>query len=230
MIKRKSVIFFLIFFLLVTFTLQAQDSILTAADFFKSVSAKYGTITEYEAGMDIKAGKEIMSGKVSFKRPNLLRIDFSDPQEQVIVFNGDMLTIYLPGPKAILNQSVQDSSVGSSANLATPQGLQLMSRYYTISYLTGPEAEDLDLETEGSEKVIKLKLVKRTSAENFDQIILSVNPKSLLIRRVEATSITKQAITFDFTNYVLNNGIPANRFIYDPPSSANNYNNFVYSE
>lgn len=229
MIKRKSVIFFLILFL-ITFTLYAQESILTAADFFKSVSSKYGTINEYEANMDIKAGKESMTGKVSFKRPNLLRIDFSNPQEQVIVFNGDMLTIYLPGPKAILNQSVQDSSVGSSANLATPLGLQLMSRYYTISYLNSPEAEDLDAESENPEKVIKLRLVKRTSAENFDQIILSINPKTLLIRRVEATSISKQAITFDFTNYVLNNGIPANRFIYDPPSSANNYNNFVYSE
>jgi outer membrane lipoprotein-sorting protein len=229
MLKRKSVILGLIFFLM-TFTLTAQDSILTAADFFKSVSAKYGTITEYEANMDIKAGKDIMTGKVSFKRPNLLRIDFSNPQEQVIVFNGDMLTIYLPGPKAILNQSVQDSSVGSSANLATPQGLQLMSRYYTISYLNSPEAEDLDAEDASQEKVIKLRLVKRTSAESFDQIILSINPKTLLIRRVEASSVSKQSITFDFTNYVLNNGIPANRFIYDPPSSANNYNNFVYSE
>jgi outer membrane lipoprotein-sorting protein len=105
-----------------------------------------------------------------------------------------------------------------------------MSRYYTISYLNSPEAEDLDAEDASQEKVIKLRLVKRTSAESFDQIILSINPKTLLIRRVEASSVSKQSITFDFTNYVLNNGIPANRFIYDPPSSANNYNNFVYSE
>jgi len=35
---------------------------------------------------------------------------------------------------------------------------------------------------------------------------------------------------FTFSDYKLNQGIPDQRFIYDPPSSANVYNNFLLSE
>ncbi|NLL99927.1 MAG: outer membrane lipoprotein carrier protein LolA [Treponema sp.] len=230
MINKKSVftVIFISVFITITY---AQESILTAADFFKGISEYYGTIKEYEADMKIQAGKNFMEGRVSFKRPNLLRIDFSDPETQVLVFNGDILTIYLPGPQATLNQSVQSEGSGmSGANLATPLGLQLMSRYYTISYLSGQEPVPINEEDSASEKVIKLVLTRRTTSEGFEKIFLSINPTSKLIRRVEATSVTGQSFKFDFSGYLLNNNIPDTRFIYDAPSSANKYNNFFYSE
>ena len=71
-----------------------------------------------------------------FVRPNLLRIDF-ETRISSNVFNGDLLTIYLPGPKAVLNQSVASESSSAGANLATPQGLALMSRYYSVAYESG---------------------------------------------------------------------------------------------
>ena len=125
------------------------QNIVTASNFFSQVSSVYGSIRDYEANIDIKAGKSAMSGKVSFKRPDLLRIDFSNPKDQVICFNGDMLTIYLPGVPAILNQSVQSSGSGG-ASLATPNGLSLMSRYYSVAYETGQTPVPLD--EEGSDE------------------------------------------------------------------------------
>ena len=87
-----------------------SQGILTAPVYFRSVSEYYGTINDYEADMNIKAKNQSMSGHVSFKRPDLLRIDFTNPEEQVICFNGDLLTIYLPGSSAILNQTVDTNS------------------------------------------------------------------------------------------------------------------------
>ena len=84
-----------------------SQGILTASSFFKSVSENYATIKDYEADVDIKASKTSMSGHLSYKSPNLLRIDFTSPEEQVICFNGDLLTIYLPGSAAILNQTTR---------------------------------------------------------------------------------------------------------------------------
>lgn len=228
---NKKIFFLLIIFVFAIGFIYSQDSILTAADFFKGVSEHYGTIKEYEANVFIQAGKTTMEGRVSFKRPNLLRIDFSNPETQVLVFNGDMLTIYLPGPKAVLNQTVQSDGVSSNGvNLATPQGLQLMSRYYTIAYLSGPDTVPLDESIQNSEKVIKLVLTRRTTSEGFEKIILSISPKSKLIRRVDADSVSGEKFVFDFSDYQLNTEIPDTRFIYDAPSSANNYNNFLYSE
>ncbi len=204
------------------------QNIVTASNFFSQVSSVYGSIRDYEANIDIKAGKSAMSGKVSFKRPDLLRIDFSNPKDQVICFNGDMLTIYLPGVPAILNQSVQSSGSGG-ASLATPNGLSLMSRYYSVAYETGQTPVPLD--EEGSDElVVKLILSRRNTSEAFRYIRLAVSPESKLIRRIEGVTPQGESFVFRFWNYSINQGISDQRFIYDPPTSANNYNNFLFSE
>lgn len=203
------------------------QGILTASSFFKSVSENYATVKDYEADIDIKASKSNMSGHVSYKNPNLLRIDFTNPEEQVICFNGDLLTIYLPESAAILNQTV-DNSNSNGANLATAQGLALLSRYYSPAYETGQDAVPLE---EGSEEmVVNLILRRRNMSEAFSSIRLSVTSSTMLIRRIEATTPQGETFSFDFRNYVINNGISDQRFIYDPPTSANNYNNFLFSE
>ena len=212
---------------LLSFAASAQG-ILTASSFFKSVSENYATIKDYEADIDIKAAKNTMSGHLSYKAPNLLRIDFSNPEEQVICFNGDLLTIYLPGSAAILNQTVDNSSESNSANLATAQGLSLLSRYYSPAYETGQEP--LPLEDGSDEMVVKLILRRRNMSEAFDTIKMSVSPDTMLIRRMTAATPQGEEFEFDFKNYVLNQGISDQRFIYDPPTSANNYNNFLFSE
>ena len=208
----------------------ASQSILTAASFFQTVSAEYGKIQDYEASVDIRAAKTSMEGKVSFKRPDLLRIDFSNPEDQVITFNGDVLTIYLPGSDAVLEQQVDSSqgTAGTGANLATPQGLSLMSRYYTVAYEVGQDP--VLLEDGSDELVVKLVLSRRNTSEAFRFIKLAVSPETKLIRRVEAVTPQGETFSFNFTNYVINSGITDQRFIYDPPSSANYYNNFLFSE
>ncbi len=209
----------------------AQNEIQTAQMFFQSISEYYGTITDYEADVDITAGKSQMKGKVSFKRPDMLRIDFSEPESQVIVFNGERLVIYLPKADAILSQTVSSDSEAGGANLATPQGLSLMNRYYSIGYENSPNAEPLDADNPKSEKVIKLILSRKNSSEGFRYIRLAISPKTKLIRRVQATSAnTEEDFIFNFSNYTLNNSIPDTRFLYDTPSDANTYDNFLFSE
>ncbi|MBQ8679639.1 MULTISPECIES: outer-membrane lipoprotein carrier protein LolA [unclassified Treponema] len=215
--------------LLATLTIAMfSQGILTASAFFKSVSENYSTIKDYEADVDIKAGRSAMKGHVSYKNPNLLRIDFSDPKDQVVCFNGNLLTIYLPDQQVILNQSVDNSSGGNGANLATAQGLTLLSRYYSPAYETGPEPVLLDDDSE--EMVVNLILRRRNTSEAFTTIRLSVASSSMLIRRIIATTPQGEEFTFDFKNYQLNTGISDQRFIYDAPTSANNYNNFLFSE
>lgn len=208
---------------MISFAAMAQ-SIMTASDFFKSVSDFYGTIRDYEADVDISISNSDMQGKVSFKRPEMLRIDFSQPAEQTIVFSGDTLTIYLPGSSAILQQAVS----GASPSAATPEGLALMRRFYTIAYETGQDA--VPLEEGSSEMVVNLVLKRRSASEAFSQINLSVDPVTKLIRRVVAMTPAAVSYIFYFSNYHLNTGMSEQRFIYDPPSSANNYNNFLFSE
>ncbi len=153
-------------------TLAAQN-ITTASAYFKTISEYYGSLKDYEVDFEIKMEKSESSGKLSFKAPALLRLDYTNPEEQVICFNGDTLTIYLPDSDAVLQQQVSPDSTSNAVAASTPQGLALMSRYYTVAYETGQDAEPLE---EGSdEMVIKFILTRKSSAEAFRYMNIAVN-------------------------------------------------------
>lgn len=202
------------------------QNITTAGAYFKTISEFYATLKDYEAEFEIKQDKQEFAGKLSYKSPNLIRMDYSSPKDQVICFNGDTLTVYLSKQDHILEQTVtKDAGVN---NLVSGQGLQLLSRYYTVAYETGQNAEPLE---EGSdEMVVKFILSRKNASEAFRYIKLSVNEQTKLIRRVEAVTPKGEEFIFNFYDYQLNQNISAQRFIYDPPSSANNLSNFLFSE
>ena len=222
----KKIYSFIISMFLVMGTSVFAQNITTASAYFKSVSEYYGTLKDYEVDFEIKMDKQETAGVLSFKAPDLLRMDYTNPKEQVIVFNGELLTVYLPNSDAILQQQVQDN--GSAVSLSTPQGLALLSRYYTVAYETGQNAEPLE---EGSdEMVIKFILSRKRTAEAFRYIKIAVTASSNLIRRIEAVTPKGEEFIFNFYDYKLDQGISDQRFIYDAPPSANNINNFLFSE
>ena len=220
-----------LFLLSVVFSVFPQE-IITADKYLEAVSERYGGITDYEAQVAIRSGSTDMNGTLSFLNPNLLRIDFARPTEQVLVFNGELLTVYIPDLRAVLNQTVapmrRSSTPMGGASLASAQGLQLLRRGYVPTFMSGPDPEALD-ERE-REQVIKLRLTRRIASEGFREIILSINPETLLIRRIEGRTIADALVRFDFTGIRLNIGIPEQRFVYDSPASANLYNNFLFRD
>ena len=222
----KKIYSFIISMFLVMGTSVFAQNITTASAYFKSVSEYYGTLKDYEVDFEIKMDKQETAGVLSFKAPDLLRMDYTNPKEQVIVFNGELFTVYLPNSSAVLQQQVQDNE--SAVSLSTPQGLALLSRYYTVAYETGQNAEPLE---EGSdEMVIKFILSRKSTAEAFRYIKIAVTASSNLIRRIEAVTPKGEEFIFNFYDYKLDQGISDQRFIYDAPPSANNINNFLFSE
>ncbi len=219
--------FSILFFLCAVFSISAQE-IITADRYLRSVGENYTGVADYEARISIRSGNTDMHGVISFRNPSLLRIDFIEPANQVISFNGDTLTVYLPSPvNATLSQSVKGSSAGG-ASIATPQGLVLLTRNYNAAFVTGPDPEPIE---EGSEEmVVKLRLTRRSVNEGFREIILDISPDTKLIRRIEGRTLTNNIVRMDFTGIMLNQGIPEQRFVYDSPSSANMYYNFLFNE
>jgi outer membrane lipoprotein-sorting protein len=221
----------LLFFLRVVFPVFSQE-IVTADKYLESISEHYAGIRDYEAQIVVRSGMTDMIGNLSFLNPFFLRIDFTKPSEQVLVFNGEILTIYIPDLRAVLNQAVapmrRSSTPAGGASLASAQGLQLLRRGYVPTFVTGPEP--VPLEERSREMAVKLRLTRRLASEGFREIILSVDPKTSLIRRIEGRTIAEAMVRFDFTNIRTNLGIPEQRFIYDSPASANLYNNFLFRE
>ncbi len=202
----------------------AQD-IVTAEQFFSGVSERYAEISDYEARISIRTQKTTMLGTVWYKAPGLLRIDFTQPADQVICFNGENLVVYVPEYRAVLSQSVSSSGSGG-AGLATADGLRTLRRNYTVAYEQSPNP--VPLEDGSPEMVVKLLLNRRTVAEGFRTIVLSIRPDTRTIRRISGVTVSNESFTFDFSDIRTNQGIPETRFVYDSPASANVYNNFLF--
>lgn len=202
------------------------QEIRTAENFFDEVSDRYGKVQDYEATLTVTQGDTVMKGTIFYRTPNLLRINFTDPADQVLVSDGETLTIYIPRFEVIMEQKLKRHSQAALANMASRQGLSILKKNYSVAYQVGPEPVPL---TEGSsEQVVKLKLTSRYTSEGFRQIVLSVGQDNL-IRRISAVTLGYQELTYDFTGISVNQNIPANRFRYDAPPYANVYNDFLFS-
>jgi len=202
----------------------SQD-IQTAENYFDRISAQYGTIIDYEADFSIAVDKETMQGRMYYKSPNLLRLNFTSPAEQVICVNGEFLIIYIPKHSVVMRQKMKRHSAATLATMASRQGLQLLKRNYSVAYLTDPNPVPLD--EDSKERVVKLKLKWRTIDEGFRELEISVGENGL-IRRIVGLSVEYTKIQFDFRNVLTNQNIPEARFKYDPPPSANVYDNFLF--
>jgi outer membrane lipoprotein-sorting protein len=221
-IVRLQILVALLF--LVSQALTAQE-IQTAENYFDEISARYGKIQDYSARIRITQGDTEMAGKLYYKSPNLLRIDFSEPPDQVLVTDGEQLTVYIPKYEVILEQKLKRRSQAALANMASEQGLHLLKKNYGVAYLTGPEWVPLE---EGSkESVRKLKLTSRSNAEGFRQIVVCV-ARNGLIRRITGVTLNYEEFVFDLTEIVVNQNIPDTRFQYDSPAYANVYQNFLF--
>ena len=207
------------------------QEIVTAAQYFNLVADRYAQVDDYEGKISIatgKDGKDVMKGDIIFKSPSLLRVDFTSPPDQVISFDGQTLTVYIPGYNAILSQSSADKPGAGTATLATREGLKMLRRNYSVAFESSPSPLPLDGGAPG-EQAVRLVLARTSAAEGFTTLKLYISPDTKLIRRIEGWTISGDKLTFDFTGVKTNVGIPAARFVYDSPASANVYNNFLFN-
>ena len=217
----KKGIFLAVLVLFSGFIPSAQE-IMTAGRYLDQVSDRYASIRTYSARINIVSGGTSMAGTVYAMMPNFLRIDFSSPAEQVILYDGENLMVFLPGERAILNQSASRSG---GANIATARGLNLLKRNYVPAFVVGPAP--VPIEPGSSEMVVKLRLARRSTGEGFTEIIMDISPETQLIRRITGRTINDTTVRFDFYGVSLNTGIPERLFIFESPPASNMYNNFL---
>jgi outer membrane lipoprotein-sorting protein len=221
-LTRAPHIFFIVLFVVLAHGLFAQD-ILTANEFFGTVATNYATIEDYIADVTWNAESGTMTGTLTYKRPNRVRIDFTSPADQVLVSNGQLLMIYVPAFNVVLQQELRPG--GSTGDLATADGLILMRRSYDIAYLEGPEPVPLD---DGSEEfVTKLRLDRKQVTEGFRELVLSVDDTGF-IRRIDGTTIDWEEVSMDLQNIRINQRVSDQVFEEDPDPSASVDENFLY--
>ena len=200
------------------------QEVVTAESYFGAVAETYAGVDDYEATFRFRHADAVSTGSISYKHPNKLRLDFEQPEGQVLVSDGELLTVYYPSLDVIFEQELSDRGTGG-ADLASREGLRALRQNYAIAYLVGPDPAPL--EEEDDEPVTKLKLTSSNPSEGFRQLELSISASNL-IRRVTGITINMQERVFDFTDIRINQAIPDARFDYESPPDANVFTDFLF--
>ena len=200
------------------------QSIATAEWFLDTVAATYSTIQDYTANVTITSDSSVMQGDISYLSPDKIRIDFSVPSEQVLVTDGRDLWIYIPLQNIVLQQTMRASHNG--ATLVGSAGIRLLVDNYSVAFVTSPVPTPL---SGTDEQATHLKLTWNSTREHFRELIVAVTPDKR-IRRIVGTTARNETVQFDFTNIQINQGVPAARFEYDPPASANLFTDFLFDQ
>ena len=201
----------------------AAQRIVSAEEFFSDLSTTFGTIKDYMATVTFTQGKGVSRGRLYYKSPLFLRIDFDAPPRQVINFDGEKLTVYDPSNNVTLEQAYKKKTPSQLDQLLGARGLSILQRNYSVAYLVGPDPVPLE---EGSkDMVVKLRLTSRGTT-GYSEMIISV--KDGFYRRIEATPINGDKWVWDFTNVKMNQGIPDSRFNYDSPPDANVISDWLF--
>ena len=218
----------LIFFVFVLFglTFVGSQELLTPSKFFEGVSGEFGDIRDYQANITIDQndGEIIMSGTLIYKSPNKLRIDFTEPREQVLAMDGQILRIYIPMYSYVLEQPIKRSTNPSILFTGSEQELSYLKDNYNVAYLVGPDPVPLDEDSD--EMVVKLKFQSHTTAEGFKQLEIAFSEQGM-IRRVKGKTLNGNLV-MDFTKIATNLNIPDARFDYKAPPNANVFNDFLF--
>ena len=201
------------------------QQIRTAPDFFARVASTYEEVQDYIAQLVVSDSETESRGTLYYRRPGSIRIDYSEPEGQIIVSDGTLLRAYIPTENVVLEQQLNSEQQADPAQLASAEGLTLLQENYNIAYLDSPNPQALD--ESDSTPVVKLRLTWRTPDEQFRELVISVDD-DFLIRRIEGITVDYNRITFDFINTRVNQSIPDSRFEFDAPSTANVYDNFLF--
>ena len=206
-------------------TAVSGQQILTALEYFDTVGLNYAEIDDYIAAMTWTDETGSMNGTIYYKRPNLIRIDFESPEDQVLVSNGELFMVYVPAFNVVLQQELRDVPGGAPGALATPEGLAIMRRNFDLAYLEGPEP--VPIEEDSELLVTQLRLDRKQVTEGFRQIVVSVDETGF-IRRILGTKVDWEEVQLDLDDIQINQNIPTARFDYPPEADASIYENFLF--
>jgi outer membrane lipoprotein-sorting protein len=220
--QKRYILLVLIYVYAVVLALPAaSQEIVTAQEFLAKVSDVYASVYDYAASLRITKGDVVQTGLLMYSNRNLLKIEFSNPAGQVLLVDGEKLSVYIPKYRTILEQRYSSSGAG----VATAKGLTLLQDNYMVSYAV---KGTVPLDEGSGTMVTKLMLTPYSgSSEGFKEIILYIDA-NYLIRRVEGTTVQLEKVIFDFYGIRLNVGIPLTRFDFDPPAMTNVYPDFLY--
>lgn len=156
----------------------------------------------------------VEEGTVAFKRPALMRWDYEKPEPKVAVADGRNTWLYLPGDRQVHKGSARDLQREGAA------ALLLAGR---ISLLKDFRSRRLTIEESGPPGVaggvaVELTPLKRT--EEFQKLVLVIDPDRLQIRSLAVVGAAGERMTFDLFDLEEDPALTDDLFRFEVPEGV----------
>src|SRR6267378_3040895 len=183
----------------------------TAPELASALQRKYDGVKDfsadfthaYEGGVLRKQITE--RGHLLVKKPGKMRWDYSAPEPKQFVSDGVKMYSYLPQDKQVIVVTVPPEDEATTPTLFLA-GKGNLTRDFTPSLVDAPAGAPA-----GSRA---LKLVPKARQQDYDWLVLVVDPATLTIRGLVTVDGQGGTSSFSFTNMKDNVGLPDKEFVF----------------
>ena len=147
-------------------------------------------------------------GTLYLKKPGRLRWEYQTPTPQEIVSDGTRLWIYTPELKQVNVSAAPAVLVGPAGSFL--QGLGQVREHFEPRFLNPAQPTDAD-------GLVVLDLVPKRPQPLMTRLIVSVDPRSWLVRQAVIHDELGNTVTVRFGDTVVNSGLSDSLFVFVPP-------------
>jgi len=186
----------------------------TAPELAAALQRKYDTIKDFSADFTHTYEGGVLRtqiterGHLLVKKPGKMRWDYSAPERKQFISDGAKMYSYLPQDKQVIESEVPPEDQAGTPTLFLA-GKGSLTRDFTPSLVTAPAGM-----VAGSQA---LKLVPKKRQQDYDWLVLALDPATLAIRGLVTVDGQGGKSSFSFTNLKENVGLADKEFAFKVP-------------
>jgi outer membrane lipoprotein carrier protein len=147
-------------------------------------------------------------GQVWILKPGMMRWDYTKPERQTIIANGETLWIYLPEDRQAIRERV-NQSLGTRTPALFLAGQARLTELFTVT--GGPT------QAPSEEGVLQLQLTPKAGALPYTQVQLGVDPRSYLVKLVQLVDPLGNITTMWFSDIDTERAVEPTVFQFQVP-------------
>ena len=171
-------------------------------------------VTDLKAPFRQSAHNKVMNqtidarGTLYLKKPGRLRWEYQTPTPQEIVSDGTKLWIYTPELRQVNVSAAPAALAGPAGSFL--HGLGQVREHFDVRFLNPAQPTD-------AEGLVVLDLTPKRPQPLLARLIVSVDPKTWLVRQAVIYDELGNTVTVRFGDPVVNSGLADALFVFVPP-------------
>jgi outer membrane lipoprotein carrier protein len=173
----------------------------------KHLRARFQQETRLQGFDQVQTGE----GQVAILKPGMMRWDYSKPERQAIIANGETLWIYLPEERQAIRDQVQQS-LGTRTPALFLAGQARLTDLFTVA--------GASTQLPGEGELLRLELIPKAGALPYGQVELGIDPSSYLVKRVRLVDQLGNTTTMWFADIDTEAAVEPSWFQFQVPAGV----------